>query len=85
MPDERNFPNNRVMTTSYTKWNFIPKNLFMQIFTKSVNTYFLFLILLQMVPGIGQKYGPIFTAMPLTFVVLISMIKDKIEDNKRRQ
>ena len=38
-----------------------------------------------MVPGIGQKYGPIFTAMPLTFVVLISMIKDKIEDNKRRQ
>ena len=73
------------MTTSYTKWNFIPKNLFMQIFTKSVNTYFLFLILLQMVPGIGQKYGPIFTAMPLTFVVLISMIKDKIEDNKRRQ
>ena len=25
---DRNFPNNKVMTTSYTKWNFIPKNLF---------------------------------------------------------
>lgn len=25
---DRDFPNNRVMTTNYTKLNFIPKNLF---------------------------------------------------------
>ena len=37
-----------------------------------------------MIPGVGQKYGSAFTAMPLSFVVAVSMIKDKIEDNKRR-
>jgi len=68
----------------YTRWNFIPKNLFFQ-FTKVVNAYFLFLVLLQIVPGIGQKYGSIMTCMPLCFVVIVSMVKDKFEDSKRRR
>ena len=50
---DRDFVNNRVMTTRYNSWNFVPKNLFEQVFTKLVNTYFLFLIVLQLVPGIG--------------------------------
>jgi len=43
--NEKQFPDNRVTTTSYNSWNFIPKNLFLQ-FSKTVNAYFLFLILL---------------------------------------
>lgn len=48
------------------------------------NFYFLVMILLQIVPGIGQKNGAFMTLMPLCFVVGISMIKDAFEDNKRR-
>lgn len=80
---ERSFPNNRVTTTTYTKCNFFPKNLMKQLL-KVVNAYFVFLILLQLVPGVGQKNGAVFTCLPLIFVVFMSMIKDKIEDNKRR-
>ena len=80
---DRDFPNNLVTTTSYTKCNFFPKNLFLQLL-KVVNAYFVFLILLQIVPGIGQPNGSLFTMLPLTFVILVSMVKDKIEDSKRR-
>lgn len=45
------------------------------------NFYFLFLILLQLIPGIGQPYGSLFTLMPLSFVVTISMVKDAYEDH----
>ena len=48
------------------------------------NFYFLIMILLQIVPGIGQKNGALMTSLPLMFVVGISMIKDIFEDNKRR-
>ena len=64
--------------------SFIPKNLFLQ-FSKMANAYFLFLILLQLIPGIGQPYGSASTAMPLLFVVAISMFKDAYEDNQRRK
>ena len=79
---DRQYPNNAVSTTKYTSLTFLPKNLFEQ-FSKMANFYFLFLIVLQIVPGIGQAYGSLFTAMPLTFVVSISMIKDAYEDRQR--
>lgn len=43
---------NKVSTTKYTCLTFLPKNLFYQ-FTKLANGYFLFLILLQLVPNLG--------------------------------
>jgi hypothetical protein len=45
------------------------------------NFYFLFLVLLQLVPGIGVPLGSVFTAVPLMFMISISMIKDAFEDN----
>ena len=71
-------------TTKYTCLTFIPKNLFWQ-FSKLANAYFLFLVLLQLVPDIGQPNGSLMTAMPLCIVVSISMIKDLVEDNSRRK
>ena len=49
------------------------------------NCYFLFLVLLQLIPNIGPENGAILTALPVMFVVSISMIKDYIEDNNRRK
>jgi len=84
LKDEYNFPNNKVSTTKYNCATFLPKNLFVQ-FTKMGNAYFLFLILLQLVPGLGQPFGSLFLACPLMFMVSISMTKDAFEDNQRRK
>lgn len=76
--------NNRVTTSKYTCLSFFPMNLFEQLM-KMANAYFLFLTLLQLVPGLGDYYGAATTLMPLMFVVGVSMIKDAFEDNKRRK
>ena len=49
------------------------------------NAYFLFMTLLQLVPGLKDLYGAATTLMPLLFIVGVSMIKDAFEDNKRRK
>lgn len=49
------------------------------------NAYFLFCVLIQIIPGIGPPNGSFFSAIPLSFVVGISMIKDIFEDAKRRK
>ena len=75
---------NRVTTTKYTCLTFLPKNSFEQ-FSKMANFYFLFMTVLQLVPGLQDFYGAATTLMPLMFVVGVSMIKDAFEDNKRRK
>jgi len=42
---------NKVQTTKYTCASFLPKNLFEQ-FSKMANAYFLFMTVLQLVPGL---------------------------------
>ena len=49
------------------------------------NAYFLFMTVLQMMPGLQDFYGAATTLMPLCFVVGVSMVKDAFEDNKRRK
>lgn len=75
---------NRVRTTKYTCLSFFPKNLFEQ-FCKMANAYFLFMAVVQLMPGLMDLYGSATTIMPLMFIVAISMIKDGFEDNKRRK
>ena len=57
----------------------------MEQFSKMANAYFLFMTVLQFVPGLQDFYGAATTLMPLMFVVGVSMIKDAFEDNKRRK
>jgi len=73
---------NKVVTSKYNCLTFLPKNLLVQ-FGKMANLYFLFMTLLQLVPGLQDFYGAATTLMPLMFVVGVSMIKDALEDNKR--
>ena len=48
---DRQFMGNKVQTTKYTCASFLPKNLFTQ-FGKMANAYFLFMTVLQIVPGL---------------------------------
>ena len=79
---DRVFKSNEIHTAKYTWYTFLPKNLFYQ-FIKIANLYFLIMMCFQMIPQISNSQGRPTILMPLGFVVLVSMIKDIIEDSKR--
>jgi len=49
------------------------------------NLYFLILSLLECIPSISDSGGVPVLLVPLLFVVIISMIKDLLEDAKRKK
>ena len=73
---------NTVRTSKYTVLSFLPKNL-MEQFSKLANVYFLLIALMQMLPTISISGGKPVMLMPLSFVILVSMVKDIFEDCKR--
>lgn len=75
---------NSIQTSKYTWYNFLPKNLFIQ-FSKTANVFYLFIAFLQMVPLISITGGRPIMLLPLSMVILISMIKDIFEDSKRHK
>ena len=76
------FVDNKISTTKYTVLSFIPKNLFYQ-FSKMSNIYFLLLAFLELLKPISDSNGTPVILVPLSFVVVVSMIKDIFEDLKR--
>ncbi|CEP15440.1 hypothetical protein [Parasitella parasitica] len=74
---------NRIRTAKYTPLSFVPKNLFEQ-FRNIANLYFLFLVILQCIPLFGVT-EPGVSAIPLIVILIITAIKDGIEDAKRNQ
>ncbi|ORY05623.1 phospholipid-translocating P-type ATPase [Basidiobolus meristosporus CBS 931.73] len=80
---KKQFPSNRIRTSKYTVFNFLPKNLFEQ-FRRVANMYFLFMAILQFLPYVGVS-SPIFSIMPLITVISITAIKDGVEDYKRHR
>lgn len=79
---DRTFKSNEIHTAKYTWLTFLPKNLFFQ-FSKIANIYFLVMMIFQMIPQITISQGRPTILMPLGFVVLVSMVKDIMEDMKR--
>lgn len=77
------FATNRIRTAKYTPLTFVPKNLFEQ-FRNVANLYFLLLVVLQCIPLFGVT-EPAVSAMPLMAILLITAIKDGVEDLKRNQ
>lgn len=72
---------NKVRTTKYTAWNFMPKDLALQ-FLNIANCYFLFIIIL----GAFQIFGvqsPGMQAVPLVVIVCLTAMKDAVEDFRR--
>lgn len=72
---------NRVKTTKYTVWSFVPKNLFEQ-FHRFANLYFLFIVLLNFVPSVNAV-APGLAVLPVAAVLLVTAIKDGYEDYRR--
>lgn len=72
------FSTNQLVTTKYTLWNFIPKNLFEQ-FRRATNIFFLFITVVCFVPQISP-ISPVTTLLGLLFVLLVAAINDGYQD-----
>ncbi|NWH64788.1 AT10B ATPase, partial [Geococcyx californianus] len=77
------YSGNRIQTTKYTWFSFLPQNLFEQ-FHRLGNLYFLFLVVLNWFPQVEVFHREI-TMIPLIVVLLASMIKDATEDYRKYQ
>ncbi|ANB13088.1 aminophospholipid-translocating P4-type ATPase DNF1 [Sugiyamaella lignohabitans] len=75
------YPRNKIRTTKYTPLNFVPKNLFYQ-FHNIANIYFLFIVILSAFSIFGVV-NPGLSAVPIIAIVIITAIKDAIEDYRR--
>lgn len=77
------FPNNKIRTTKYTKWNFLPFFLFDQ-FAKPANFYFLLVSSLQQIPKLSPtgRWG---TLVPLLLSLIVSAAKEAFEDTVNKQ
>ncbi|KAL9558275.1 hypothetical protein MBANPS3_000975 [Mucor bainieri] len=74
---------NKIRTSKYTVISFVPKNLFEQ-FRRPANMYFLAMAIIQMLPMFGVK-SPALTLLPICTVVVITALKDAIEDFQRHK
>ncbi|WPG97365.1 phospholipid-transporting atpase dnf1 [Acrodontium crateriforme] len=86
MRDEEGHPleqykRNKIRTAKYTALSFIPKDLWFQ-FHNIANIYFLIIIILSAFPIFGAT-NPGLSATPLIVIVVVTAIKDAIEDFRR--
>uniref|UniRef100_A0A3B4V827 Phospholipid-transporting ATPase n=1 Tax=Seriola dumerili TaxID=41447 RepID=A0A3B4V827_SERDU len=72
------FCDNRIVSSKYTVWNFLPKNLFEQ-FRRIANFYFLIIFLVQ-VRTVDTPTSPVTSGLPLFFVITVTAIKQGYED-----
>ncbi|KAI6796744.1 hypothetical protein KC358_g16556, partial [Hortaea werneckii] len=78
---KQNFSRNKIRTAKYTPISFIPKNLWLQ-FHNVANIYFLFVVILSFFSVFGVD-NPGLAAVPLIVIVVVTAIKDAIEDWRR--
>ncbi|XP_061786423.1 phospholipid-transporting ATPase 11C isoform X3 [Nerophis lumbriciformis] len=71
------FCDNRIVSSKYTVWNFLPKNLFEQ-FRRIANFYFLIIFLVQVI--VDTPTSPVTSGLPLCFVITVTAIKQGYED-----
>ncbi|KAI0376675.1 phospholipid-translocating P-type ATPase [Hypomontagnella monticulosa] len=82
--DERSgkhYISNFIRSSRYSKWSFVPKQLYFQ-FSKLANFYFLVIAILQLIPGLSTT-GSYTTLIPLLIFVSISMAKEGYDDYRR--
>lgn len=77
------YVDNHVSTAKYNVFSFLPKFLFEQ-FSKFANVFFLFTAALQQIPNLSptNKYT---TIGPLIVVLMVSAVKEMVEDYRRKQ
>lgn len=72
------YPNNYIKTTKYNILTFLPYSLLKQFF-RIANIYFLIIAILASIPAISS-ISPLTAIAPLVFVLLVSMVREGIED-----
>eukprot|EP00076_Gallus_gallus_P014232 XP_015132962.1 phospholipid-transporting ATPase FetA isoform X1 [Gallus gallus] len=72
------YASNSIKTSKYNFFTFLPLNLFEQ-FQRIANAYFLFLLILQLIPQISSLAW-FTTVVPLVLVLAVSGVKDAIDD-----
>ncbi|KAK0288026.1 phospholipid transporting ATPase [Friedmanniomyces endolithicus] len=77
----QHFKRNKVRTAKYTPLSFVPKNLWFQ-FHNIANIFFLAIIILNFFSVFGAT-NPGLSAVPLIVIILLTAIKDGIEDWRR--
>ena len=81
-------PDNAIRTSKYTALSFVPRSLFEQ-FRRLANQYFLGVALLMAIgPSAEWWYSPMqayTTIGPLAFILLVTMLKEGLEDLKRHR
>ncbi|NXA05189.1 AT10B ATPase, partial [Sapayoa aenigma] len=77
------YAGNKIQTTKYTWFTFLPRNLFEQ-FHRLGNLYFFFLVVLDGLPRVEIFHKEV-TVLPLLVVLLASMTKDAIEEYRKYQ
>jgi phospholipid-transporting ATPase len=76
------FIDNRIRTSKYTVLSFVPHNLFEQL-VRPANFYFVCIAVLQSIPQVSVSNGKPTILLPLLFVLIVSAVKDAVEDYKR--
>uniref|UniRef100_A0A671T9H0 Phospholipid-transporting ATPase n=1 Tax=Sinocyclocheilus anshuiensis TaxID=1608454 RepID=A0A671T9H0_9TELE len=77
------YPNNAIKTSKYNVFTFLPLNLFEQ-FQRLANAYFVFLLILQLIPQISSLSW-FTTVVPLLLVLSITLAKDLSDDITRHK
>ena len=77
------FKDNTISTTKYNAFTFLPKALLYQ-FIRLANIYFVFIAIIQSIPIISPL-SPATAIAPLVFVLTVSLIREAVEDLKRRK
>ena len=79
--EELFFKDNRISTTKYNIFTFLPKALIFQ-FIRLANVYFVFIAVIQSIPIISPL-GAATAIAPVVFVFCVSLIREGIEDYLR--
>ncbi|XP_045834472.1 phospholipid-transporting ATPase IB-like [Meles meles] len=80
-PLRNSFCKNWISTAKYSVWSFLPRYLYLQ-FSKAANAFFLFITILQQIPDVSPT-GKYTTLLPLVIILMVSGIKEIVEDYKR--
>ncbi|KAI9226438.1 MAG: hypothetical protein DHS80DRAFT_18695, partial [Piptocephalis tieghemiana] len=74
---------NSIRTARYTIWSFVPRQLYAQ-FSKIANVYFLFISILQLIPGLSAT-GQFTTIIPLSIFTCLAMAHEAWDDYRRHR
>jgi len=75
------FPTNKVTTTRFNIFNFLPITILLQ-FTKVINVFYLGNAILQSFPSVSTN-DPLFTIIPLSILIFLGVFKEGLADYKR--